>query len=605
MADEFRVLSDKEHALIATDMFIGSVSMETHDVLVDGKFIPLTYVPGLVKIIDEVIDNSVDEAIRTDFEFATLIEVEIRDNWVTVRDNGRGLPQQNVLTPDGTTIPLPLAAWTRARAGSNFNADRKGIGKNGIGSALTNFFSDSFIGETSDGEHKVTVRCTNNADDISYVETKSKTRGTIVKFLPDFEKFGVLGLGSEIEQIVKSRLSVLSVNFPKIVFRFNGDKIDGKFNKFVESFGETVSVSTDNFSLFFANDVEFRQLSFVNGVHTKHGGNHVNGVIDNLSDELIPLIKRTHKIEITKARIKECLLVGLFIRNLTAAKYDGQTKERLSSSWGQIKDHMDIDYKALAKKFIKAESIITPIIESALARRDATDKAMATKALKKAKGMNVAKHVKANGIGRLNTTLFLAEGDSAIGPFARFRDENTQGGFPLRGKILNVWDLKDHEVLQSKEITEILSILGVGLRDKTHPQYNNIAIMTDADTDGKGSIALLLIAFFYKYWPQWFDQGRIKIVRTPEFISKNGKKVVWSYDKDEFDSHKFGKGWEHRHIKGLGSLTTEGDDCEYKQCITDPVLETIAVDDESRGMLEMLFGSDESKRKEWLGFGDV
>jgi len=124
---------------------------------------------------------------------------------------------------------------------------------------------------------------------------------------------------------------------------------------------------------------------------------------------------------------------------------------------------------------------------------------------------------------------------------------------------MNVWEEKDSDVLKSNEIKDLISILNVDLYSKDKPAYDEIAIMTDADVDGS-NISMLLIAFFYKYWPHWFDAGRIKIVRTPEYISTNGKKTVWSYDKTEFDSHKFGSGWDHRHIKGLGSVTTEGEE---------------------------------------------
>lgn len=604
MSQEFKVLSDKEHCLINTDMYIGSTSLEVHDVLVDGKFVPIGYIPGLVKITDEVIDNCVDEAIRTNFEHANQIEVSIKDNQVSVKDNGRGLPQGMVVTPEGVEVPLPLAAWTRARAGSNFSADRKTIGKNGVGSALTNFFSDSFVGETGNGTNTVTVRCTNNADEVSYTTKAGKFKGTTVTFVPDFTRFGVFQLDEDFEQVIQSRLLTLAVNFPQITFKYNGKKVEGKFNKFAAQFGDVVSHNDENVSLFFATSEEYRQLSFVNGVHTKQGGNHVYGVLDSLSDELIPMIKRQHKIEINKARIKECLLIGLFIRNLVAPKYDGQTKERLSSPWAQIRDHMNLDYKALARKILKTPEVIDPIIASALAKKEAADKAAATKAQKKAKKANVAKHVAAAGLGRVKTMLFLAEGDSAIGPFTRFRNEETQGSYPLRGKMLNVWNLPDHEVLKNKEIADLLGILNVELRSKEAPAYSDIAIMTDADQDGKGSIAMLAIAFFYKYWPHWFDQGRIYIVRTPEYISTNGKKTDWSYSRDEFRAKKFDGKWTHRHIKGLGSLTVEGDDCEYKQCIENLVLEQVVIDDQTAELLEMLFGDDEHKRKQWLGFDD-
>ena len=107
--------------------------------------------------------------------------------------------------------------------------------------------------------------------------------------------------------------------------------------------------------------------------------------------------------------------------------------------------------------------MIDPIIANALARKEAADKAAATKAQKKARSASVPKHVKASGLGKVPCTLFVAEGDSAIGPFIKVRDDKTMGGFPLRGKVLNTWNMSDVDVLKNKEISQMVSIFGVGL----------------------------------------------------------------------------------------------------------------------------------------------
>lgn len=603
MSDIFKILSDRDHALQNPDMYIGSVSTEVHEVLVDGVFKQVAYVPGMVKIANEIIDNCIDEAIRTDFKFANLVEVTIEDNTVSVKDNGRGIPQDMVETPDGEKIPRPVAAWTRARAGSNFNADRKGIGKNGVGSSLANFFSDRFIGITCDGKNTVTVHCTNNADHMSYQTKKGGKQGTSVMFTPDFEKFGVYMLDENFEEVIRARLVTLAVNFPDIAFKFNGKKIDSKFKTFAAGFGPHVADSADNYGLIIAHADDYKELSFVNGVHTKQGGTHTYGVLDSISDELIAMVKRKHKVEITKARIKESIFLGLFIRNLTAPKFDSQTKERLSSSWAQVRDHMGIDYKAIARKIMNTPEIIDPVIANALARKEAADKAAATKAQKKALGKNVAKHVKANGLGKLPCTLFLTEGDSAIGYFIKVRDENTQGGFPLRGKILNTWNKSEGDALKNAEIQNIVNIMGVPLGSTDEPLYRNIAIMTDQDVDGKGSIGPLVLGFIYKFWSHWYEQGRVYVVRTPEYISTNGKQTKWCYSDEEFRAAKFTGKWEHRHIKGLGSLTEE----EYKKCVREPVMEKIILDDNAKMLFNMLLNDENpSLRKEWLGYdGDI
>ncbi|ALY07070.1 DNA topoisomerase 4 subunit B [Vibrio phage vB_VmeM-32] len=600
--DVFQILSERDHALQAPDMYIGSVVAEPIEVLIDGKYETLNYVPGLLKIIDEIIDNSVDEAIRTDYKFANEIRVQINNSCeVEISDNGRGIPQDDILTPEGIKIPRPLAAWTRARAGTNFDKGRTTMGKNGIGSALTNFFSSQFIGTTDDGKSRVIVRCTNSAENVDFVKEKSVSHGTSVKFVPDFDYFGVNRINENIERVIQNRLTYLAICHRQIKFYFNGKAISGNFVSFAKKFGDVYYENETNHSMFISTSDQFRHISFVNGIFTRLGGTHVDGITNAIFDELITLIKKKHKIDINRARIRENIMFGLFLRNFSDSKYDGQTKERLSNPFSQIKDHVGLDAVKIAKKILSIESIINPIIESALAKKRAADAAELKRKTKNALSINVPKHIKASALGKKKCSLFLTEGDSAIGYFVKARGDKSDvyGGFPLRGKILNVWDKTAKDAMKNAEISQLVSILNVALSDKSDPAYDEIVIMTDQDVDGKGSIALLLIALFYKFWPHWFDDERIKIIRTPEYISTNGKTVEWSYDLDEFKSKEkmFSKGkWEHRHIKGLGSLTLD----EYKRCIHEPKFETIVVCDETRRYLEMLFGDDAEQRKAWL-----
>lgn len=661
---EGKILSHYEHIFMNEDMYVGSISEESHLVLENGKFVPKKYIPGLAKIIDEIIDNSVDEAIRTNFKYANKIDIIVDDqtNQVTISDNGRGIPQYDVTTPEGEVVPYPLACYTRAMAGGNFSKDRKGIGKNGVGSVLTNLYSTMFRATTCDGKNTVTIYCTQNAEHQSYTKNKGGVQGTTVEFIPDlFEKFNVFGgIPTEIVDVIRSRVEILSVLFPQVKFTFNKKKVDSKFKKFASDFGDPVVFENENCSFFIGTSDEFRQLSYVNGVHTKQGGNHVEYLINSLCDELTPMIKRKFKVEINKARIKENTLLFLSLRGFEGAKFDGQTKERLSNSNGQIKDHCGIDIKSIAKKMISNDSVIMPIVESAIAKRDAVEKALATKAQKKALTANVPKHIQANKYGKkgFETTLFLTEGDSASGPLGITRDHDTQGGFPLKGKLLSVHKCEKVKVIANKEIANIISILGMtlddtkelpsgdffinkdgfivaendemlvngkwvetrgivtgkdweqtlqpdmlkyrcqkGVRRNTKANYDYVAILVDADPDGRGHISNLIISLFHKYWKHFIDQGRLLVCRTPEFISRNGKETVWSYDTTEFHSKTFkGSGWKHEHVKGLGQL----DRADYKKCIRDPYMEVVRVDEQAADALEMFFGTESDLRKVWM-----
>lgn len=608
--NEIKILSDREHIIKRSGMYIGSSANEAHERFVFGEFKSITYVPGVIKIIDEIIDNSVDEAIRTNFKFANKISVEVKGNKIIVTDNGRGLPQGEVVTPDGKTLPGPVAAWTLPRAGGNFgdDAERKTGGMNGVGSALTNFFSTTFAGATCDGNNEIIVRCSNGAENISWdvvpsskkshVETKT---GTIVSFIPDFSHFETNGLTEVDLQIINDRLQTLAVVYPDIEFKFQNKKVQGIFKKYAKQFDEAAIIAdSDTCSIAICRSPDgFRHLTYVNNIHTKNGGHHIDFVMTEVSNELIPAIKRKYKIEVTQARIKECLTIVMFIRDMKNMRFDGQTKERLTSPFGEIKAHIDIDIKKISQQIMKSEEVLMPIIEAALARKLAAEKAAETKAAKKATKAKVAKHIKPNKYGNeaAGTSLFLTEGDSAIGYLIEVRDRDLHGGYPLRGKFKNTWGMKSVDILKNKEAFDICAITGLVIGEKAENlNYTNICIMTDADVDGTGSIYPSLLGFFSQ-WPELFEQGRIRFIKTPVIIATKGDKQEWFYDLDSYDERREElKKYDIRYIKGLGSLTRD----EYEKVINEPNADIVRLNDGWKEKFEMLFGDDASLRKEWM-----
>lgn len=600
--DEFKVLSDKEHVLLRPGMYVGSTSLEKHETWLNGNYTHVEYVAGLVKCANELIDNSVDEAIRTKFKFANKISVDVERNTFTISDNGRGIPQDNVRCPDGRVVLRPEAAWTMCKAGSNFSDNRETMGMNGVGSALANYFSSVFIGETGNGDQMVIVNCNTNADNVAVATKSSKWRGTKVTFIPDFSRFDCDSVDENTIKVLEERVQSLAIAYPEIEFKFNGKKMDNKFKKYAAQYSENaLLLEQDGMSLMYTTtDQGFRHNSFVNGLYTKDGGVHVNTIFERIADELIPMVKRKYKLEINRARVKECSTVVLFLRGFNNPQFDSQTKVKLTNTVGEIVKHIgNLDYQKLARKILNDESLIMPIIEAALARKLAAEKAAETKAAKKAKKARVAKHVKANALGdrTKKTILFLTEGDSAIGYLLKVRDSDLQGGYPLRGKVLNTWDKKPAEVMGNKELFEIMSILNLTIGQKADEMtYDYIAIMTDADVDGTGSIYPLLLSFFYKHWKELLEEGRILFCKTPMYISTNGKETVWCYDEEEFSSKTFKGKWDHRYIKGLGSLTEE----EYEKVVRQPVFDVVEIDENSEALFEMLFGDDSNPRKVWI-----
>ena len=604
MTEQFRILTARQHVRERIGMYMGSSSMEEIERFVLGKWKKAVYVPALSKMIDEILDNAIDEAIRTNFKYANKINVSVEDDKIIVTDNGRGIPQEDVYDETtGENILRPVAAWTKVNAGTSFDDERVTIGTNGVGSAATNFLSTKFHGKTWQNGTMVEVIC---KDGGNYIDVKKKEKsgsGTEVCFIPDYELFETDSINSlDTIELLEERLVSLQMSFPEIRFSFNKRRIQvSDLKKYSALFSEHVVIEkSDNVSFFFGSSEDgFRSNSFVNGVNTRQGGSYVDYIVNGVVEELVTMIKKKHKIDVVKATIKNGLTFVLFARNFVNPKFDSQTKEKLTNPMSNVKEHYEgaecKDFAFYARKILNTPEIIDPIIEAQLAKKIAADRRAATMAQKKLKKVKVAKHIAAN---RDDATLKIVEGDSAMGFLLKVRDPNKVGAFPLRGVIMNTWDMKPADVLKNKELSELVAVLGLDINNPNSVDdmtYEHIATLTDADHDGIGHISPLLIAFFYKFWPRLLKERRVKITRTPIMISTKGKDTKWFYTYEEASEFKANEsGWKHRYIKGLGSLT----ESEYDVIINKPTYDTVTVDDVK--IFEMMFGKDAGLRKEFM-----
>lgn len=604
---EFKILSERDHIRQRSAMYIGSITSEEISGILNFKYQTKKYIPGLVKIIEEIYQNSVDEAIRTNFEFASEISVTIKDDglmgwYVEVIDNGRGIPTKQI---DGKY--QAELSWTRARAGSNFSDDnRTTIGMNGIGSYLTTCFSKEFIGQSGDGKLNVIVRCLNGCETIETVAEKSKARGTRVKFYPDLSLFKTKTIDNELIDLIEDRLMNLAICYPKVTFKFNDKKLSIKNStQLAKAFHESaLAFDDENFNLVVAptgDDEEFRHLSFFNGIAIKNGGNHIDYFISGICNELIPLIKRKWKIEVLPNQIKQHLLLAFWVRNFPNPKFDSQSKERITNTIGEIKSFMNLDFTKIAKKIAATDDIIMPAIESILRKKEAIEKRAATNALKKVQKKKIANHIAANDKDPEKKTLYIAEGLSASGMGLSVRDPKYQGFYSLRGKVLNTHDMSAYDILKNKELSELIAIIGLDLNSPSIVDeegnsilnYGRIAVLTDADQDGASIFCLLLM--FFSRWPELFSEGRLCRVNTPLYIArKKGKPDQYFYTSEEYEKADL-KGWTVDYMKGLGSLEKN----DYKRAvITEPFMTTITLDDMEK--LNMSFGNNADKRKEWM-----
>src|SRR5574344_817478 len=245
-------LTESMHILMRPTMYIGAVNKTlTKEYILENdkiEFKEIDYVPALIKIINEIIDNSVDVAIKTNFKVSNEINIKMEKDHIIVQDNGSGIPV--IKNSDGHY--LPELAWGHARAGSNFDDDenRVQIGMNGVGSYATNCFSSKFIGTSDDGKKSYTITFKDNAQTFTEKESESSGKsGVKVKFYPDLEKFGLKDIDETHKNIIKQRLINLSMTFPEITFKFNGKKLNiNTFKKYALLFNKNAEIyETDDY----------------------------------------------------------------------------------------------------------------------------------------------------------------------------------------------------------------------------------------------------------------------------------------------------------------------------------------------------------------------
>lgn len=324
-------------------------------------------VPGLLKIINEIIDNSVDIAIKTNFEGCDSVSVKITDDTVVVEDNGPGIPVSK--NPEGEYIPF--VCWGYAMSGSNFDNDenRTHLGMNGVGSYCTNVWSTEFTGISDDSKNRYTVKFKNNALDYKETVSNSVSKGVTVKFKPDLKRFGIEKIDQTHKDLIYQRLLNLSISFPLIQFKFNNKAIKTKnFKSYVSSFADEGSFEVfqgDNFSFAVipSPSDEFQQFSYLNGLNIKDGGTHIDVIANNIVSLLRDSLSKKYKT-IKPADIKNKLMIVGVFKNFANPKFNSQTKEKLTNSVSEVNQYFgDIDYQSLSKKILKNSNIISPIIE--------------------------------------------------------------------------------------------------------------------------------------------------------------------------------------------------------------------------------------------------
>ena len=617
---EFQVLTDVEHILKRPAMYIGQ-TVPTHREMwmydeASGKFQykDVEYTAGLDKILNEIIDNSLDVAIESNFKSIHTISVKMDSTSFTCADDGPGIPVK-ILESDDKKRSCVELAWTQPRAGTSFNEDRRGPSANGIGSTASNIFSKVFKGVSDDGKHMQKITCKNNLSKISASEfmPSSGQSGVKVYLEPDLERFGLKEITQTHIDLIHQRLINLSILFPELKFKFNGKTIRMTRKQFASAFNDDfcIAQSDNSFIVVFRNEYdEFKFFSYVNGLNAMRGGTQVDYCINEVATRIRnKLIKKFKTIR--PGDIKNKLGIIVFMSNVPNLQFDAQTKESISNSQTDIKHYFEdeqIDFDKLAKDVLKKDEIIEQIVETFMLKEEVKNRIALKHSANAKVRIDASKYI--SPIGNEKKYLAVCEGFSAMQGLASALGRKGIAYYAGRGVPLNIWDCKTSEMLKNKEFIDILKILGLDpTGHNIDIEYDTIVQANDADVDGL-RIQGLYFGWWLKLCPEIFNKRKVARLMTPYIVlwadAKMSKIYKAFYTLEEFKAyereHDISK-YKKNLYKGLGSWSKE----QFQRLFDsspngiEDFLQYVLLDDNGKLYVDNWLNSKTSdKRKEYL-----
>ena len=587
-------------------------------------------------LIQEVLDNSVDEALSghcSNIKIAVL-----KDGNIKVADNGRGMPVD--IHPEHKVSGVELILC-KLHAGAKFSGDDYNFsgGLHGVGVSVVNALSESLeVRVKRDSkEYQITF---SNGDKISELkevgEVGLRNTGTSITFKPNPEYFENI----EVQiKTLKHLLKAKAVLCPGLTIEFSNEKKsndkekwyfeDGLKSYLVESSEGSELVLEDSIACSKKGDIQELEFAinwsqrtlknkldetYVNLIPTAQGGSHLNGFKSGLLDSIKEFCDYRNLLpKGLKINAEDVINNAIFIvsSKLQNPQFAGQTKERLDS-----KDHMSFVSSTTKDTFSiwlnthteEGEKIAELAIISAQTRAKVSNIVERKKTFK---GPALPGKLSDCNSQDLNETeLFLVEGDSAGGSAKQARERSFQAIMPLRGKILNTWDLESSEIIKSQEIKNLSTAIGVlpGNGDLSSLRYGKICILADADSDGL-HIATLLCALFLRHYKPLVQEGRIYISMPPLYRIDCGKDVLYALDdkqREEIVSNFKGKKGKAKiniqRFKGLGEMNPS----QLRETVMDPATRqlvqlSISSSDNANSMMDLLLSKKNAPaRKEWL-----
>lgn len=546
----------KEHIRTRPGMYIGKLG--------DGS----SHDDGIYILLKEVIDNCIDEFVMG---HGKTIDIKVSDQKVTVRDYGRGIPLGKVID-----------CVSKINTGGKYDTEafKKSVGLNGVGTKAVNALSDAFtVQSVRDGEMKLVDYSRGKITQDYQIEESSLRNGTKVVFQPDnkiFKNFHFLP-----EYIEDQIWNYVYLN-SGLNINFNGEKYFSE-NGLKDLLERKTDVEKIHYSIIHlkGEDIEValthgdqygeEYYSFVNGQHTTQGGTH----LASFREAVVRTLREYYKKDFDASDIRASIIGAISLR-IQNPVFESQTKTRL----GSIEMNADgPTVRIFINDFIKreldnflhqntdlAEYLLKRILQSERERKDmAGVKKLANQRAKKAnlhnkKLRDCKVHLndeKVDDEKRLNSTIFITEGDSASGSITKSRDVATQAVFSLRGKPLNSFGMKKKVVYENEEFNLLQHALNIeeGLENL---RYNQVVVATDADVDGM-HIRLLILTFFLQFFPDLVKNGHVYILETPLFRVRNKKDTLYCYSENEKNAaiNNLGGKPEITRFKGLGEISPE------------------------------------------------
>jgi topoisomerase-4 subunit B len=595
--DNIKSLDWKEHIRMRPGMYIGKLGNGSSPD--DGIYI----------LLKEVLDNSIDEFVMG---AGKTIEISINQNGVSVRDYGRGIPLGKVVD-----------VVSKMNTGGKYDtrAFKKSVGLNGVGTKAVNALSTSFrVESVRDGKSKYVVFEQGSLIEESTIEGSTKRKGTKVTFVPDVSIFKNYKYRNE---YVSKMLKYYVYLNPGLSIVFNGEKyksdnglkdllednndLDKLLYPIIHLKGNDIEIAITHSKIQYSEEY----FSFVNGQHTTQGGTHQTA----FRESIVKTVREFFGKSYDASDIRKSIISAISIKVMEPV-FESQTKTKLGSTemggnLGTVRAYInDFIGKNLDNFLHKnpeiAESIQKKIVQAEKERKElsgirklARDRAKKSN-LHNKKLRDCRVHLNdMNKENRLDSTLFITEGDSASGSITKSRNVNTQAVFSLRGKPLNSYSMTKKIVYENEEFNLLQAALNIE-ESIEYLRYNNIVIATDADVDGM-HIRLLLITFFLQFFPELIKEGHLYILQTPLFRVRNKKETIYCYSEQEkVDAiEKLGAKSEITRFKGLGEISPD----EFKHFIGDDIrLDPIMLDDNFsiEDLLSFYMGKNTPKRQDFI-----